>query len=86
MMWSAEDAVAMAIIISISFAATVFLNPSLQNDIYPNPAVGGEYQEYLQIRDYSDCTKGNDSICMGGCVHTYRACQIQHCGSNGIGW
>ena len=44
------------------------------------------HQEYLQIRDYSDCTKANDSACLGGCVHTYRMCQIEHCGKEGIGW
>jgi hypothetical protein len=45
-----------------------------------------EHQEYLQIRDYSNCTKANDSVCLGGCVHTYRMCQIEHCGKEGIGW
>ena len=45
-----------------------------------------EHQEYLQIRNYSDCTKANDSACLGGCVHTYRACQIENCGKEGIGW
>ena len=51
-----------------------------------SPGVGDEYQEYLEIRDYSNCTKANDSVCLGGCVHTYRKCQIDHCGSAGIGW
>jgi len=46
-----------------------------------------EYHEYLSIRDYSNCTLGNDSICLhAGCVHAYRQCQIEHCGSTGIGW
>ena len=46
-----------------------------------------EYNEYLSIRDYSNCTKANDSVCCcAGCIHTYRQCQINHCGSEGIGW
>ena len=43
-----------------------------------------EHQEYLRIRDYSNCTKANDSACLGGCVHTYRMCQIEHCGKERI--
>lgn len=46
-----------------------------------------EYHEYVAIRDYSNCTQMNDSICLhAGCVHAYRQCQIEHCGSTGIGW
>ena len=48
----------------------------------------GEHKEYISIRDYSNCTKANDSVCteVSLCVHAYRACQIDHCGSEGIGW
>ena len=47
-----------------------------------------EYHEYLSIRDYSNCTKENDTACTerSGCVHMYRQCQIDHCGSKGVGW
>lgn len=47
-----------------------------------------EYEEYLSIRDQSNCTRQNDSFCMNrsGCVHIYRACQIAQCGNEGIGW
>jgi hypothetical protein len=47
-----------------------------------------EYYEYISIRDYSNCTKENDELCKlrGSCVHYYRQCQIDACGSEGIGW
>jgi hypothetical protein len=46
-----------------------------------------EHSEYIEIRDYSNCTKTNDSLCFNAkCIHAYRACQIEHCGSEGIGW
>jgi len=41
-----------------------------------------EYEYYVGIRDFSNCTKENDTYCVGkgGCVHAYEACQLRQCG------
>ena len=68
----------LAIVVAIMFALVA-------GALHSSP-FDDEQQEYLRIRDYSNCTKANDSECMGGCVHTYRMCQFEHCGKEGIGW
>ena len=81
--WSFTDmiiTVIIAVILCIAFGQLVSY---VQGIVFHIP---DEHEEYLQIRDYSNCTKGNDTACIGGCVHTYRMCQIEHCGSTGIGW
>lgn len=75
--------VVIATITTISFIGIKFLDGDIIGAKYDD-----EYSEYIAIRDYSNCTKENDPNCTSRsrCIHAYRQCQINQCGSEGIGW
>jgi exo-beta-1,3-glucanase (GH17 family) len=44
----------------------------------PNP----DYDQYINIRDFSNCTVGNDTYCKEKyhiCIHAYEYCQREQC-------
>ena len=45
------------------------------------PTRNANYDEYIKIRDTSDCTKTNDTFCKkaGPLFSSYRDCQAQQC-------
>lgn len=49
------------------------------------PQTNSEYVRYVHIRDFSNCTKNNDTYCKEiyhVCIHGYEYCQRQQCPDN----
>jgi hypothetical protein len=65
------------LIILLTVVVVVVVAVNVVNLSNTNP----EYYEYVHIKEYSNCTRSNDTFCIerSGCVHAYDACQRDQC-------